>query len=399
MKIFVINSGSSSLKYQLIETNGENVLAKGMVERIGIEGSKLTHCVTCKDTLKIETPVPSHKEAVALVIEMLTDKEKGAISDIKEIEAVGHRVVHGANDYSGSVMITDNVIDVLRENCELAPLHNPANITGILACQEVLDVPMVGVFDTAFHQTMPEKAYHYAIPHKYYEKYKIRRYGFHGTSHRFVTLKTAEILNKEANDINLVTCHLGNGSSFTAVKDGQSIDTSMGFTPLEGMVMGTRCGDLDPSIVNYIESKEDLSNNQMDSILNKESGLLGISGISSDMRDLEAAAAKKHHLAQVALDLFAYKASKYIGAYAVSVGKKLDAIVFTAGIGENGPELREQVCENLEIIGAKLDIAKNYSKNPTVISTDDSKVKIMVVPTNEELMIALDTETVIAQNK
>lgn len=399
MKILVINSGSSSLKYQLIETNGEIVEAKGLVERIGLKGAILSHHVTGKENYKLEKRIPTHDEAVNIVLSLLVDPKYGAIKDIKEIEAVGHRVVHGESVYSNSVIITEDVMDIIQEASELAPLHNPANLVGIIACQQVLSVPMVAVFDTAFHQTMPEKAYIYAIPYEYYEKYKIRRYGFHGTSHRFVTMKTAKILNMKQEDINLVTCHLGNGSSFTAIRNGKSVDTSMGFTPLEGMVMGTRSGDLDPSIVNYIEDKENLCCNDMDAILNKKSGLLGLSGVSSDMRDLEAAALNGNHRAQVSLDLFTYRAKKYIGSYAVAIGEELDAIVFTAGIGENAPDLREKICENLDIFGAILDKKKNYAPNPCIISTDDSKVKIMVVPTNEELMIALDTEKVIRESK
>jgi len=395
MKILVINSGSSSLKYQLIETNGEKVLAKGLVERIGLKGAVLSHYVDGKDAYKLEEKIPTHDDAVSIVLKLLVDEKYGALKDIKEIDAVGHRVVHGESVYSDSVIITEDVMDIIQEASELAPLHNPANLVGIIACQQVLSVPMVAVFDTAFHQTMPEKAYIYAIPYEYYEKYKIRRYGFHGTSHRFVTMKTAEILGIKQEKINLVTCHLGNGSSFTAIKNGKSIDTSMGFTPLEGMVMGTRSGDLDPSIVNYIEDKENLCCSDMDSILNKKSGLLGLSGVSSDMRDLEVAADEGNHRARVSLDLFSYRAKKYIGSYATAVGPTLDAIVFTAGIGENAPELREEICKNLEIFGAKLDNEKNYAANPCIISTDDSKVKIMVVPTNEELMIALDTERVV----
>lgn len=395
MKILVINSGSSSLKYQLIDTNGEKVMAKGLVERIGLKGAILTHHVEGKDNYKLEKKIPTHDDAINIVLKLLVDEKHGAIKDIKEIDAVGHRVVHGASFYSNSVIITEDVMDIIQEASELAPLHNPANLVGIIACQQVLSVPMIAVFDTAFHQTMPEKAYIYAIPYEYYEKYRIRRYGFHGTSHKFVTMKTAEILGKKLSEINLVTCHLGNGSSFTAIKNGKSIDTSMGFTPLEGMVMGTRSGDLDPSIVNFIEDKENLCCNDMDSILNKKSGLLGLSGISSDMRDLEAAADAGNHRAQLSLDLFSYRAEKYIASYAAAVGSDLDAIVFTAGIGENAPELREEICKNLEMIGAKLDIEKNYAANPCIISTDDSKVKIMVVPTNEELMIALDTEKVV----
>ncbi|MBN2695301.1 acetate kinase [bacterium] len=397
MKVLVLNSGSSSLKYQLIETEGNETLAKGMLERIGLEMGKYSHEVPSrKIKRKVETPVKDHQQAVGMVIDILTDPELGVIKDIHEINAVGHRVVHGGSYYSGSVLITEDVMDVLQECSELAPLHNPANLVGIMAAQQILpDVPMVGVFDTAFHQTMPEHAYLYAIPYEYYEKYKVRRYGFHGTSHRYVSKRAAEILGKDPSEVNVITCHMGNGTSFAAVKGGESVDTSMGFTPLEGMIMGTRCGDLDPSIVYFLEEKEGLCCGDVDKVLNKKSGLLGVSGISSDMRDLEDAAAQGHHRSQVALDIFAYRAKKYIGSYAVALGR-VDAIVFTAGVGENGPEMREEICKGLEVLGAKLDpVVNNFKGLEKIVSTDDSKVKLIVIPTNEELMIALDTEEVV----
>ncbi len=395
MKVLVINSGSSSLKYQLIETKDEIVLCKGLVERIGLKNGVFTHIPTNKEVFSVKERINTHEDAVKMVLDILTDEKYGVIDSMDEIEAVGHRVVHGASEYSASQIIDDEVMDVLQECSELAPLHNPANLMGIIAAELALpNIPMVAVFDTAFHQTMPEKAFLYAIPYEYYEKYAIRRYGFHGTSHRYITMKAAELLNKDISETNLVSCHLGNGSSFTAIKNGKSIDTSMGFTPLEGMVMGTRSGDLDPSIVNFIEDKEHLCCHDMDTILNKKSGLLGLSGVSNDMRDLEKAADDGNHRAKVALELFAYRAKKYIASYAIAVGTDLDAIVFTAGIGENDVGIREEICKGLEMIGAELDIEKNqYSSY--FISKDNSRVKIMVIPTNEELMIAIDTERVV----
>lgn len=401
MKVLVINSGSSSLKYQLIETTTKENLAKGLMEKIGLEMGIFSHQSTGKAKYKKELPIKNHEEGLKIAIEMMTDKEFGAIADIHEIDAVGHRVVHGGERYSGSQLITDEVMKVLKECCQIAPLHNPANIMGILSTQSILpNVPMVGVFDTAFHQTMPEKSFLYAIPYEYYEKYKIRRYGFHGTSHKYVSMRAAEILGKDLSDLNVVTCHMGNGTSFTAIKNGKSFDTTMGFTPLEGMVMGTRCGDLDPSIIPYLQEKENLSYKEVDNILNKKSGLLGVSGISNDMRDIEDKAWNEKHLrGQISLDMFAHRAKKYIGAYAVAIGK-LDAIIFTAGVGENGWEMREEICKDLEILGAKLDVEKNKVRGKeVVISTPDSKVKLIVIPTNEELMIAMETEAIVKNLK
>lgn len=396
MKVLVINCGSSSLKYQLIDMDNEEVLAKGLAERIGIEGSVLTHKPEGKDKVVIEKPMPDHKEAVKLVLEALVDKNHGVISDMSQISAVGHRVVHAGEKYSGSVLIDDNVIKALKECTALAPLHNPPNIIGIDACEALMpNVPMVGVFDTAFHQTMPDYAYMYAIPYEYYEKYGIRRYGFHGTSHRYVSKIAAQMLGKPYDQAKIITCHLGNGSSLAAVKNGKSIDTSMGFTPLEGLVMGTRSGDLDPAIINYLASQTGMSVKEIDNVLNKKSGFLGLSGISSDSRDLEEAAESGNKRAQLALNVFYYRIKKYIGAYAAAMGG-VDAVVFTAGIGENSRVAREHICEGLEFLGIKIDKAKNNIRGKRVdISTEDSTVKVFIIPTDEELTIARDTREIV----
>lgn len=392
MNILVINCGSSSLKYQLFNMNDESVLAKGLVERIGIEGSRLKHEVEGRDKVVIEVPMNDHKEALTQVLNALVHEAHGAVKSLEEIHAVGHRVVHAGEKFSASVVVDDAVISALEECIEIAPLHNPPNIIGIKAIQELLpSVKNVGVFDTAFHQTMPKSAYVYALPYEYYENDHIRRYGFHGTSHRYVSQRTAEILGKPADSLKLITCHLGNGASLAAIDGGKSVDTSMGFTPLEGLVMGTRCGDIDPQIIPYIMAKENLTLDEVNTILNKKSGVLGISGVSSDFRDIEDAAAAGNERAQLALDIYHSSVKKYIAAYAAVLGG-VDAIVFTAGLGENGPESREEICKGLEFMGAVLDPAKNKVRGKeTIVSTDDSKVKIMVVPTNEELMIARDT--------
>lgn len=391
MNILVINCGSSSLKYQLIDMSNENVLCKGLVERIGIEGSVLTHKINDKKFV-VEEEMKDHKKALQLVLEQLLHEEHGAIKSLEEISAVGHRVVHGGEKFNDSVVVNEEVLKEIEACIELAPLHNPANMMGIEAIQELMkDVPNVVVFDTAFHQTMPMENYLYALPYEYYEKYAVRRYGFHGTSHNFVSKKAAELLGKEREDLRIITCHLGNGSSMAAVEYGKVIDTSMGLTPLEGVCMGTRSGDLDPAIIPFIMGKENLNADEMNTVLNKKSGVLAISGVSSDFRDIEAEAAKGNKRAQVALDQFANRVRKYIGAYATQMGG-VDVIVFTAGVGENSIEMREQILSKLEFLGVKVDKEKNNVRGKdAIISTDDSKVIAMSIPTNEELMIARDT--------
>jgi len=392
MNVLVINCGSSSLKYQLINMDNENVLAKGLVERIGIEGSRLKHEVANKDEVVIEKPMEDHRDALKLVLDALVDEKHGAIKDMKEINAVGHRVVHGGEKFSNSVVIDEEVIKAMEDCIDLAPLHNPPNLIGIRACQELMpDVQMVGVFDTAFHQTMPKSSYIYPLPYELYEKYGIRKYGFHGTSHKYVAQRTAAMLGKDLSELKIITCHLGNGASITAVQNGKSVDTSMGFTPLEGLAMGTRCGDIDPAIVTFIMEKENLDLDGVNNQLNKKSGVLGISGVSSDFRDIEKAAEEGNERAQLALDKFNIRVRKYIAAYAAVMGG-VDAIVFTAGLGENSISNREAICENLEFMGVKIDKDKNNTRGKeTIVSTDDSKVKVLVIPTNEELMIARDT--------
>ncbi|MDR3243096.1 MAG: acetate kinase [Clostridiales Family XIII bacterium] len=393
MKILVINCGSSSLKYQLLEMSNENLLAKGLVERIGDKGSSITHEKTgLSEKFKSVAPMNSHREAISHVISALTDEEHGVVLSMNEINAVGHRVVHAGENYAGSVMITAEVIKVLEDCVELAPLHNPPNLLGIHACVELMpNTPMVAVFDTAFHQTMPPEAYIYAIPFGYYQKYGIRKYGFHGTSHKYVAERAADIMGVNLNDMKIITCHLGNGASVSAIKRGKCIDTSMGFTPLEGLVMGTRSGDLDPAIVSYISKKENLSLSDVIDKLNKESGVLGISGVSSDFRDLEIAVGEGNKRAGLALKVFAHKVRFYIGAYIAEMNG-VDALVFTAGIGENDINMRDIICSELGNLGIKLDLIKNKVKGKeTIISRDDSRVTIMMIPTNEELMIARDT--------
>ncbi|MCR2042591.1 acetate/propionate family kinase [Anaerosalibacter massiliensis] len=393
MNILVINCGSSSLKYQLIDMNEEKVLAKGLSERIGIEGSRIKHTTTGKKEIIIEKPMSDHKEVLEIVLSTLVDSEHGAIKSMDEINAVGHRVVHGGEKFANSVKIDDEVMKALNECIDLAPLHNPPNIMGIEACKELMpDTPMVGVFDTAFHQTMPKDNYIYPLPYELYEKYGIRKYGFHGTSHKYVSLKAAEILERDIKDLNIITCHLGNGASICAVEKGRSVDTSMGFTPLEGLAMGTRTGNIDPAIIPFLVDKENLSMEEVNNLLNKKSGVLGISGVSSDFRDIEEEAEKGNERAKLALDVFVNRVKKYIGAYTTLMGG-VDAIVFTAGIGENSAEIREMVCNGLESLGIKLDEEKNNVRGKeALVSQDDSKVKVLVIPTNEELMIAKDTE-------
>ncbi|MBO5364229.1 MAG: acetate kinase [Clostridia bacterium] len=390
MKILVINAGSSSLKYQFIDIDTKQVLAKGLCERIGIDG-KLTQKVSGRDNFVREDAMKDHSDAIRMVIEALTDKEVGVISDMKEIDAVGHRVVHGGEIFSGSVMIDDAVMDALQQCVPLAPLHNPANIIGIEACAKIMPgVPQVGVFDTAFHQTMPKKAYMYALPYEMYEKHKIRRYGFHGTSHKYVSGRAAEMLGKNPEDLKIITLHLGNGSSITAVDGGKSVDTSMGFTPLAGVTMGTRCGDIDPAIVTFLMENEGLDAKGVDALMNKESGVFGISGLSSDFRDLEAAM-DTDEKAKLALDMFAYSVKRYVGAYAAAMGG-VDAIVFTAGIGENTALMRAAITEGLEFMGIKIDPELNKIRGEEKdISAADATVRTLVIPTDEEMMIAMDT--------
>lgn len=392
MNILVINCGSSSLKYQLIDSKTEAVLAKGLCERIGIDGSLLTHQPAGKDKVKIETPMPNHTIAVKLVIEALTNTAHGVISSLDEIGAVGHRVVHGGEQFATSVIINETVMKAIEECNDLAPLHNPANLIGINSCKEIMpNVPMVAVFDTAFHQTMPEKAYLYGLPHEYYEKYKVRRYGFHGTSHDYVSDRAAQILGKKRIDLKIIVCHLGNGASVSAVDHGKCIDTSMGLTPLEGLIMGTRSGDIDPAICDFICQKEHLSSVEMNNILNKKSGVFGMSGVSSDFRDIEAAADEGNKLAQAALDAFYYRVAKYIGAYTAAMNG-VDIIAFTAGVGENNQVGRKEICTYLGYLGTELDEGRNNVRGEErIISKEGSKVTLMAIPTNEELAIARQT--------
>ncbi|MBU3104076.1 acetate kinase [Clostridium gasigenes] len=393
MKILVINCGSSSLKYQLIDMTTEESLAQGLVEKIGIEGSVLIQKVEGKDKYIIKQPMKDHKTAIKLVLEALVDKQNGVISSMEEISSVGHRIVHGGEKYCESVLINDEVMADIEACVKLAPLHNPAHIIGINACRELMPkTPMVVVFDTAFHQTMPEEAFIYALPYELYEKHSIRKYGFHGTSHKFVSEQVAEVMGKDIKDLKIITCHLGNGASLCAVKNGISIDTSMGFTPLDGVAMGTRCGSIDPAIVTYLIKELNYSVEDANNLLNKESGVLGISGISSDFRDIEDAAFKQNNRrANLALDIFHYKVRAQIGAYAAIMGG-VDAIVFTAGVGENGPETREACLKGLEFLGVEIHTERNAVRGKVrEISKENCKVKAFVIPTNEELMIARDT--------
>ncbi len=393
MKVLVINCGSSSLKYQLINMENEESLAQGLVERIGIEGSILTQKVPGKDKYIIEQPMKDHKDAIKLVLDALVDGTHGVIASMDEISAVGHRVVHGGEKYSESVVINDSVMASLEECVKLAPLHNPANIIGINACKSLMpSTPMVAVFDTAFHQTMPQKAYMYALPYELYTEHGIRKYGFHGTSHRYVSAECAKMLGKDIKDVKVITCHLGNGASLAAIKDGHCVDTSMGFTPLAGIVMGTRCGDIDPAIVTYLMNECNMSAKEVDNIMNKKSGVYGLSGVSSDFRDIEAAIKSGNERAKLSLDVYHYRVRQMIGAYAAAMGG-VDAIVFTAGLGENGIEDRAEICNGLEFLGIEIDDAKNNVRGKsTEISKDGAKVKAFVIPTNEELVIARDTK-------
>lgn len=395
MKILVINAGSSSLKYQLIDMDSHEVMAKGLCERIGIEGSNLQHTNVAKDTkTKIERPMKDHGDAIQMVIDALVDGEIGVIKSMDEIGAVGHRVVHGAEEFADSCMVTEAVMKALQKCTPLAPLHNPPNIIGIEACKKIMpNTPMVGVFDTAFHQTMPAKAFMYALPYELYEKDRIRKYGFHGTSHKYVSQKAAEFLGKDPKDLKIVTCHLGNGSSISAVDGGKCVDTSMGFTPLDGVPMGTRTGSMDPAVVTYLINKG-MSAKEVDNLMNKNSGVQGISGVSSDFRDLTAAANDGNERAKLALDMFTYQVKKYIGSYAAAMGG-IDAVVFTAGVGENDAATRAAIVDGLDFLGIKIDAGKNAARGTVDISADDAKVKTLVIPTNEELMIAIDTERLV----
>ena len=391
MNVLVINCGSSSLKFQLINSDTEAVLAKGLCERIGIDG-RLTYQPAGGEKKTEDKAMPTHTEAIQFVIDALTDAERGVVGSLEEIGAVGHRLVHGGEKFACSVVITDEVLAAMEECNDLAPLHNPANLIGVDACKKLMpNTPMVGVFDTAFHQTMPEKAYMYGLPSEYYDKYKVRRYGFHGTSHSFVSKRTAEILGASYDNLKTIVCHLGNGASICAVENGKSVDTSMGLTPLEGLVMGTRSGDIDPAILEFLAKKEDMDITALMNMLNKKSGVQGMSGLTSDFRDLWAGAEAGNKHAQTALDVFCYRVAKYVGSY-VAAMNGVDAIAFTAGIGENDGGVRERVCKYLGYLGIEIDTEANKARGQEVmISTPDSKVKVLVVPTNEELAIARET--------
>lgn len=399
MNILVINAGSSSLKYQLFDMETQEIRAKGLCERIGIDG-KFTYKpqVAGKETIDaVDVPMPTHNEAIQAVLKALVDEKNGVLKSMDEIDAVGHRVLHGGQKFSESVLIDEKVIAAIEECIPLGPLHNPANLMGIHACAKVMPkVPQVAVFDTAFHQTMPKSSYVYAIPYEFYEKYGVRRYGFHGTSHRYVSAQAIQLLGGKAEGTKIITCHLGNGSSLAAVKDGKCFDTSMGLTPLEGVPMGTRSGSMDPAIVEFIANNEKLTASETLTMLNKKSGVLGISGVSSDFRDLDAAAAKGNERAKLALDIFAYSVKKYIGSYVAAMGG-VDAIVFTAGLGENSAEMRASISSGLEYLGIEIDAEKNAKRGTVDITGKNSKVKVFVIPTNEELVIAMDTQDIVSK--
>lgn len=401
MKILVINCGSSSLKYQLIDSQSEEVLAKGLCERIGISGSAITHQPAGGEKIKTEVPMEDHTQAVRYVVEKLTDPAVGVIKSMEEIDAVGHRIVHGGEKFASSVILDEEVLKTIEECNDLAPLHNPANLIGINSCRAIMpSVPMVGVFDTAFHQTMPAKAYLYGLPLEYYKKHQIRRYGFHGTSHAFVSKRTAEILGRDLKDLKIIVCHLGNGASVSAVAGGKSVDTSMGLTPLEGLIMGTRSGDLDPAIITFLAEKENISEKEVVDICNKKSGVLGLSdGLSSDFRDLAEAAEAGNEAAETALETYAYRVGKYIGAYAAAMNG-VDAIVFTAGAGENNAQVRARIGQYIGFLGTNINPERNKIRGEEVILSDEgSRVVTMVVPTNEELAIARETERLVGQEK
>ncbi|MGI6669538.1 MAG: acetate/propionate family kinase [Acetivibrionales bacterium] len=391
-KILVINTGSSSLKYQLIDMKNETVLAKGLCDRVGVGNSFIKHTKTGHDPMNFDVEMKNHNEAIKEVLKVLTDKNTGVISSMSEISAVGHRIVHGGEKFHDSVIIDEKVMEAIRECIELAPLHNPPNITGIEACRSIMpDTPMVAVFDTAFHQTLPKYAFIYALPYDIYEKHKIRKYGFHGTSHRYVSRRAAAMLGRPYEELKLISCHLGNGASICAVEYGKSVETSMGFTPLDGLAMGTRCGSLDPAVVKFLMENEKMSPKEIDDYLNKKSGVLGISGVSSDFRDLEAAVQQGNERAKLAIDVFCYRVKKYIGEYA-AVMNGADAIIFTAGIGENTAVVREKSTSGLDYLGVKIDPEKNKVRGKEMdISAEGAKVKTLVIPTNEELEIARET--------
>ncbi|MEG0895034.1 MAG: acetate kinase [Oscillospiraceae bacterium] len=401
MKILVINAGSSSLKYQLIDMKDESVIAKGLCERIGVDG-RISHKAADGRKCEYDVSFPTHKQAFEEVVKVLSTGDTKVIDSMSEISAVGHRVLHGAEVYKVSTLVDDKVIDTVMELKDLGPLHNPPQAIAMKACQEVFgkDTPMVAVFDTSFHQTMPEKAYIFGVPYEYYEKYHIRRYGFHGTSHRYVGARMAEVLGKKPEDLKIISCHLGNGSSITAIDGGNCVDTTMGFTPLDGFIMGTRSGAVDPSVITFIMDKENMSAQDMASMLNKKSGFLGLSGVSSDCREIEQAAAEGNHRAEMTLDIVKYQIKKQIAAYAAAMGG-VDVILFTGGIGENSDAIREGVCEDLEFMGVKLDkeLNKKASRGENKFSAADSKVELWVLPTNEELLIARDTKEIVEKNK
>lgn len=392
MIIFVVNCGSSSIKYQLLNMNGEQVLAKGLIERIGMEGSVLKHTPTGKYTVDISAEIPDLSVGIQMALDALTNEEYGVIDSMDEIDAVGHRVVHGGERFTDSVLISDDVLNGIEACAEIAPLHNPPNLYGIKACMRLMyNTPQVAVFDTAFHQTMPKVAYLYGLPYEMYVKYGLRRYGFHGTSHKYVAQQAAEMMGEHMSDLRFITCHLGNGASIAAIKYGKSIDTSMGYTPLEGLVMGTRSGEIDPAIIPFLMEKENMNAQQIDDYLNRRSGILGISGLSSDFRDLESAANRGDERSQLAIDIFAYKVKKYIGGYVAAMGG-VDAIIFTAGLGENSPFMRDKICNGLEYLGTRIDPELNKLRGKQMeISIKRARVKIFVIPTNEELVIARDT--------
>ncbi|MFW6134598.1 MAG: acetate/propionate family kinase [Elusimicrobiota bacterium] len=402
MNILVLNCGSSSVKYELMDTETSEILAKGLVERVGMVDAVINHHFLREDSyedIKLVREVPTHKEGIKIVIELIASKEHGVIDNVDEIDGIGHRVVHGGEEYTDSAYITPEVKNDIKHYIELAPLHNPHHLAGIEAIENLIpDHPQVAVFDTAFHQTMPKKAYMYAFPYEMYKKYKIRRYGFHGTSHKYVSQRAGEVLKQRSSDLKIISCHLGNGASACAVNNGKSVDTSMGFTPLSGLVMGTRTGDFDPAVLLYLMNKEALSLNEVNTLINRHSGLFGISGISRDFREIISKYKKDHSRAKLAIDIFVYRIKHYIGAYA-GIMNGLDVLVFTAGIGENSIELREKVCEDMDFLGIKIDSEKNkeMGSNEGVISSDDSKVKVMCIPTNEELLIARETAEIIGE--
>ncbi len=399
MKVLVINCGSSSLKYQVLDMPSEQLICKGLVEKIGLKDSMLTHTkIGADEKFVLQSPMPDHTTAIGHVLDALLDPEHGVAKSLDEIGAVGHRILHGGDKFTASCLVDEKCKEAIRSCIPLGPLHNPANLMGIEACEKLMPgKPQVAVFDTAFHQTMPPEAFMYALPYEYYEKYAVRKYGFHGTSHRFVSAKAAEMLGKDIKDLKLISCHLGNGASLAAIKDGKCFDTSMGLTPLEGLVMGTRCGDIDPAAIPFIAEKEGMSFKEADTMMNKKSGILGVSGVSSDFRDVEAAANEGNARAQLALDMFVHRVKHYIGAYAAEMNG-VDAIIFTAGLGENGKTTRAAICKDMDYLGIELDPERNDVRGKeTVISSDASRVKVLLIPTNEELMIAMDTYDIVTK--